>query len=370
MDESEAMRIIEEYLNEFSKYLPEDNKEELIEELRQHLIDLASENGPMTVESARRAVRIMGDPRKLASEFSRDLKRDEERKTFGFSFRIGEKEYRFDFSIDKDLAKTLYDFMYFLIIVIIVSGILRVLHGLTNPGSFSVLGAIADTLVSVLLIVLFMHIIMALFSYQPSEYKKESKKVYKQKVERIVKKKYVKAKTKSEENITLKASGLFLSGAFGIIFGIIFAVFATEVTSFTFVTMMLWLSLGLVLIFGGTIEILRAFYLVIEGKDSYFLEAVKSLSGLFLIPAFFLIDIYTEQLQIAWIRDIEHLDNVKSFEDFLAHIEVMFVPHEYLVLAKIISIILILLIFAYAVMVILKYKSTRPKSIFDIVATQ
>lgn len=358
MGENEAVRIIEEYLQEFSKYLPEDNKEELIEELRTHLIDLASEDGPMTVESARRAIRIMGDPRKLAAEFSSSIKK-QEKKTFGFSFRIGEKEYRFDFSIDENFAKMLYDFMYLLIVLVIISGVVRITYGLLYQANFSLIGVIVDVFASILFIVIIMHLLMVFFSYQPTD----TKLVYRTKINKIVKKKkYVKVG--KEENLALKASGLFFAGSFGILFGLVLAVFSSEVSSFTFVTMFFWMSIGLAIIFSGTIEILRAFYIVFDGRDSYFLETVKSFSSLFLIPAFFLIDIYTEDFQYIWLRDLEN-SKINSLRDFINHIMVAYIPTEYLVLAKIISIVLILLIFAYVIMVVLKYTSTRPKNIFE-----
>jgi len=349
-----AMEIIEEYLEEVAKHLPEDLRDEVIEELRTHLIDLASEDGPMTVESAKKAVKIMGDPRKLAGEFV-SIKGEKKEKSFEISLRVGEKTYRFGFSIDVDLMRSFYNFLIFLVVLIIVASIIRVMYGLLfYPSATNPFNILTDAIVSIIYLVIFIHIAMWVIS----EIEKHKEKNYKEKVKVIIEKKKTVVKKDYQKDVG-KISGLFASGAAIIIFGIVITWFSQNISNLSMVTMILIASMGLAVIYEGIIKIIRALYFAIENRDNYFLETIERVSSLFLVPALFLINLYPESLQYIWLSATEITLNEPS--DIFKYIEVYYFPSNLHPLIKIISIVLILIIFTYFIVSIIRYTRTKPK---------
>jgi hypothetical protein len=74
MKENDAQRLIENYLFEVRRNLPDEIASEAVPELRSHLIEEATVEGDLSVEGARLAIARMGDPSMIAEEYLKEYR--------------------------------------------------------------------------------------------------------------------------------------------------------------------------------------------------------------------------------------------------------------------------------------------------------
>ncbi len=357
MSEKEALRIIDEYLEEVAEELPEEIKSEVIEELRTHLIEMVKDMGGLTVANAKRAIEEMGDPKKLAREFLEvEAKEPTKKKDIEFSFKIGDKQYKFGFSIDQDLLDNIYNIMKVLMTLVLIGFIIRISVGLLfYPLETDISGIIIDALKSLIMIFVLFHVALWILSQLSSE-----QSTYRKEVKRIVKERKRKVREEKPANKPeIRGSGLLIGGSFTVIIGVFLlwlVEYISRIHTLTWVTKLLYASLSFMVLFNGVIIISRAFSYLINGEDSPFLALLGDISSVFLIPSLLVINIYPEELQYPLPNSISEYEN---FSGFVRDLQFAYVPSQYITLVQLLSILLVVLITVSIVYYVLKYNKEK-----------
>ena len=357
MNEKEAIKIIDEYLEEVAEELPEETKSEVIEELRTHLIEMVKDMGGLTVANAKRAIREMGDPKKLANEFLEvESKGTTKKKDIELSFKIGDRIYRFGFSIDQDLMDSIYNIMKILMALVLIGFMIRISVGLLfYPLETNISAILVDALKSIIIIFILFHIALWFLSQLGSE-----QRVYREEVKRIVKKRKIKTREgRSVDKPELRGSGLLIGGSFTVIVGVFliwFVEYISRIQYLTWISKLFYVSFSFMILFNGVIIISRAFSYLINGEDSPFLELLGSISSVFIIPSLLVINIYPEELQFPLFSSIS---GAESFNDFVRNLKFSYVTNQYITLVQLLSILLIVLITVSIVYHVLKYNKEK-----------
>ncbi len=374
-EEREAMELIEEYLSEVREHLPEDIADDVVEELRTHIIDESSELGGLTVRNVYKVIRKLGDPRELASKYVVGRKK---------------KVLSFEFGISEDLYPYFVQISFWISILLIIGYAARIIYVIFRYSSATSLLYVPILLVELLfsigITILLLYVVMSFFSSNPEfksmlqdllkdifgEPKKAEKKRVKEKKTELETRRKEKPKIKeTPRERRTKASGIKLTRvsafdrAITLIAGIIYIIFAYALFISTFYLNYNWLSNNFItstLIYLGAsaiVSISHYFYMTYTDKKSYLVSVLDSLLGFIFIPWLIQVNIYTNELQIPYI-DPEVFAN-ENYSNILEHIELMPIPSNMILLAKMLSLLFIVIIVVDAIITILKYSRTSPK---------
>ena len=358
-----ALEIIDKYLDEVGSYLPEDIREDICTELRTHLIEMAKEMGGLTVENAEKAIKTMGDPKKLAQEFT-SVSGIKPKKSVEFSFKWGDKVYKFGFDIDADLLESVYSFMKLIIILVTIGVIARIATvAIFYPSSGNLGNVIISGIMTIVYILVLFPIMLWLLSFL-----EESESTRKRRVKKVIIKKKEKRIKRHEFN-AFKVSGFLIWGGFVTAFGIIIIWLTENAKIFTWVTSIFIISLGIGIVFSGMMYLARAFTILIEGNDSSLLKLLGSFSKIFLLPSLFLINLYPDQLQYIWLY-AEGEIVIYYPEDILKYIIVEFFPQQYVSLIQLFSILAVVLIVISLIFSVLQYKREKAVISWERLATR
>lgn len=352
MSESEfddAMKVIDDYLKEVEKHLPPSKAEDIIKELKTHILDLASEQGPLTVETAKLAVKKMGDPRKLASEF-----------VVGTS---NKKVMRIELYISEDLYPIFIRVAVLMVVAIILGGIGQAIDliYLENAGnSFQiVLGIIGTTIISIIISLILLYIAFAFLSTMGWKPGKELK------IESYAERLKKQFKTKIEPKIRrpVRIGGQLFVAGFILLFGAIWIYVVLQITELTYITQQLLLFMGISIIFSGIVELAQTYFIVVEDRKSFLLETIGDLGGILLLYPLVLINLFPESLQIpVFITEGDEIE-ISSPVDLAKCIHWELLDPKYYSLARILSLVIIIIIIVGIIYSVLRYVRTRPRTL-------
>ena len=358
-EEKEALELVEEYLEEVKKYLPEESAEDIIEELRTHIMDKAEEMGGLTVKNAYRIIRELGEPRELASRY-----------VVG-----GEKrKLRFELGVSEDIYPYFIQMVFWISLLLIIGYTIKIIRYVYSAGSLvTVLGIFStfvSMLVSITLTILFLYVFMSFISSNPDlkeMFRNFLKDIFgEQKIKR--KSKIESIEKKFEEKVreyTSKMKSVGIPASLNLIGGILAFIVAYFIYIYVFTLPFNWLMqiLILILIFylvvDGILSIGHFFYISYTEKKSYTINVVSSIISLMFVPWLILANIFTEQIQILFI-DIKMFEN-EDFGNFLKYLRVIPIPSEYVFLAKLLTLLVLVVAIVNAVIILLKYARTAPR---------
>ena len=114
-------------------------------------------------------------------------------------------------------------------------------------------------------------------------------------------------------------------------------------------------TLVIELAISSAINIIAYFYISYRGESSFLIEISKKLIQFILIPWLLIANIFTEDIQIPLFKE-EFFDN-PSFKGIV----LIKIPAEYIPLAKLLTILLIVVLIVDSIIAYLKYVRTMPK---------
>jgi len=373
VSEKEAMELIDEYLDEVKRYLPEDIAEDVVAELRTHIIDKAMELGGLTVRNVYRVLRDLGDPRELASKYV-----------------VGGKKEKlvFELGISDDLYPYFIKIVSWVVIFVIIGYTLKIIsyayHG-SAAALLDVAMIFAEMLLSITFIILGLYVLMSIVSSNPDlkkgflkimkdlglEIRREVERAKKRTEVRIAKPREVTERPKRFEEIeylqpfpraiAYSPSILLVFKSFVALF-MAYMVFMVSILPFNQLMKFFLYILSTYLILIAVIDLVEYFYEKYTETRSYLADTVKSVLGFMFLPWLLIAAIFTEQIQLI-IIPTEYL--VKGYFDLLRYGVIITIPQEYLPLAKIIIIVAIIAIIVDGLIAILKYVRTAPKAWSD-----
>ena len=346
-EEREAYRLIDEYLDEVRRYLPDDIADDVIEELRTHIIDKANEMGGITVKNVYSIIKSLGEPRKLASEYVIGGER---------------KKLRFELGISEDLYPIFTKIVFWTSVLIILGYIVRMVQ--YAFGSYNTEISIAkiamtfsEMIVALVLTVTFLYIAMSFISSNPDikrEFIKAFKEFFGEPIEREEKRREKARKIKIKEEKRPIAGLYLLSAVITIIVAYVIYLSTLEL-NYTWLMKFLCYTLVIELAISSAINIIAYFYISYKGESSFLIEISKKLIQFILIPWLLIANIFTEDIQIPLFKE-EFFDN-PSFKGIV----LIKIPAEYIPLAKLLTILLIVVLIVDSIIAYLKYVRTMPK---------
>ena len=345
MYSDEAVRIIDEYLNEVKRYLPSDIADDVVAELRTHIIDKAEDMGGLTVENVYVIIGELGEPRRLASRYV---------------VGRGRKKFRFELGIAEDIYPY-FVLLLFIIILCTIFGYTVALLVKIASGEFmdvkSVIGFLWNIIVSIFLTVVFLYVAMSIISEYP-ELKEKFKTTMEESFGFLLRKK----SPRSEEKIISKKKhspwGNLLSAVFSTIIAYVVLLYGLKLHLNLLMGLFLYLVVTYIVAV-AIIDYAHFFYILYNDKKSYTLEVIRSILVVIFVPWFFIANIYPENIQI-FAADFDALEN-DNFHSFLDSITLVSLPSEYILLAKIITLMILIAIIVGSVITMLKYARTRPR---------
>ena len=348
---SEAMHIIDEYLAKVRRYLPKDIGDDVVEELRVNILDRIEDMGGLTVENAYYVINDLGPPRRLASRYV---------------VGRGRKRLTLELGISEDLYPYFVYTALIIFIVMVMAYTFRILDYVFSTGSVSgfrisvmVVEMIASLTLSIFLLYLsfsfissnpdivgaLKEAISSIFEHREKEYKKP--------------KETIKPKIRARpRKIGDRASPwpYIVTSIFAYIFAYMIYIYGTGLPFNWLMTVLIY-TMVLALLFSGSISFIYFFYVLYHEARNYVLDTIKSLTPLSFIPWLLLANIFTEDIQILMINT-EVIENGGSI---LEAMSIIALPSEYIILAKLLTVLLLIAIVAGCIVVILKYVRTIPR---------
>ena len=361
-DEREALELMDEYLEEVRRYLPEDIADDVIEELRTHIIDKASEIGGLTVRNVYKIIRELGEPRQLASKYV---------------VGGGKKVLKFEFGISEDIYPYFIQLVFWITLALVIGYSIRIIYSIaysTNPMPIlSVAFIFAEMLLAIILTIIFLYIIMSFFSSNP-DLKEMLRKLLEDIFGKTCKPCREKTRTKIERRIRdfesrireikiristpISAIPSLIAGICQIIIAYLIYLYGFAMP-FNWLMQLLLFSLIINLTACAFINIGDYFYASYSGRKSYLAGVLKSLASFVFVPWLILSNIFTNDLQLL-IIDVELFKN-EDYENLFNYIRIIPIPPEYIPLAKLITLLLLIVIIVHSIVVLLRYSRTMPR---------
>jgi len=372
-DEREAMELIEEYLTDVREHLPEDIADDVVEELRTHIIDESMELGGLTARNVYKVIRKLGDPRELASKYVVGRRK---------------KVLSFEFGISEDLYPYFVQISFLISILLIIGYVIRIIYIIARYSSATSLiyvpMLLAELIVSIALTILLLYVIMSFFSSNP-DLKSVLQKVLREifgEPEKIKRKYFIREKKKEEippkkpekpleikkevKQREVRVRGVSTITRLMILIGAIFEIslaylfyISTYYIAFNWLSMNFIMTIIIALVLGFIVDVSHFFYIGYTDKKSYLVPVINSLVSLIFIPWLMQVNIFTADLQIPSIDP--ELFRREDYYNFLKYIVMIPIPSDMLLLAKMLSLLFIVIIVVNAVISILKYIRTSPK---------
>ena len=360
-EEREALELIDEYLEEVRRYLPEDIADDVIEELRTHIIDKATEMGGLTVRNVYRIIRDLGEPRQLASKYV---------------VGGGKRVLKFELGISEDIYPYFIQLVFWITLFLVIGYSVRIVYIIAySSGITSILTIVlvfAEMLASILLTIIFLYIVMSFFSSNPDlkEMLRNFLKDLFGETEKKPKRKDIKLEVKAKDFETrireigqklaqpMLAFPTLLIGFTQFILSYIIYIYGFAL-EFNWLMQLLLYSLIIYLLTCSLINIAHYFYISYTEKKSYLVGILKSLVPFVFVPWLILSNIFTTDIQLLTL-DIE-LFKKEDYENILNYVEIIPIPSEYIPLAKLITLLLLIVIIVNAIVVLLRYSRTIPR---------
>ncbi len=357
MESSDALRIIDEYLEEVRRYLPDDIADDIVSELRVNIMDRVEDMGGLTVENVYTVLSDLGPPRKLASKYV---------------VGRGKRKIRFELGISEDLYPYFIQLSLLMFIVMVLAYTIKMMNYVfsTNEVSIAKITVIfLEMGISIILAILMLYILMSFVSSNPDlkEAIREiiadifgARKTHEHDVEE---KKKARRKMVARPRETLPreakphAVPYLISSVATFILSYVIYIYGMSL-GFNWLMMFLVETLVVLLAFSGAISLIHFFYVLYYEEKSFALETLHSLTPLFLVPWLLLANIFTEDIQII-IVDTAKLENESS--NIFEALKIAPIPSEYIILAKLLTIILLIAIIVGEILVILRYARTMPR---------
>jgi len=302
--------------------------------------------GGLTVENVYVIIGELGEPRRLASRYV---------------VGRGRKKFRFELGIAEDIYPY-FVLLLFIIILCTIFGYTVALLVKIASGEFmdvkSVIGFLWNIIVSIFLTVVFLYVAMSIISEYP-ELKEKFKTTMEESFGFLLRKKSLKG---SEEKIVSKKKHSPWSSLLSAVFLTIIAYMVLLYGLKLHLNWLMSLFLYLVVTYISVVAIIdyaHFFYILYNDKKSYTLEVIRSVLIVMFAPWFFIANIYPENIQI-FVVDFDALEN-DNIHAFLDSITLVSLPSEYILLAKIITLIILIAIIVGSVITMLKYARTRPR---------
>jgi len=346
------MRIIDEYLADVRRYLPEDIADDIVEELKANIMDRIEDMGGLTVENAYYVINDLGPPRKLASRYV---------------VGRGRKRFVFELGISEDLYPYFIGIVLLIFIVMVMAYTIKILDYIYTTGyisGFKVSIMIVELVASIALATLLLYLIMSFISSNPEvmkalrdafmgvfEHFKEKQIATKKREKKAVMREYRKTKVEMTS-----PWGYIMATIFAYILAYIIYVNGTHLP-LNWLMMMLIYTMTLALVFSASINFIYFFYVLYYENRNYALDTLKSLTPLIFTPWLLLANIFTEDIQVVVVDP----EKFESCSNILESLIVTPIPPEYIILAKLLTILILIAIVVGCVIVILKYVRTIPR---------
>jgi len=345
MNENRALMIVDEYLEEVRKYLPQDIADDVIAELRTHILDKAEDMGGLTVENVYAIIHRLGDPRRLASRYV---------------VGRGRKRLRFELGISEDLYPYFIAVLLFSVIMSTLGFTVAIISKIMS-GEPMTIGWIARVLLvlvsSIIVIPIFLYIAFSVISSNP-----EWKDMVLDTIHRFLESLRFPEKKKTsppeKEKIYRHSSpwGRLVSAILLTIIAYVVYLYGSMLSLNWLMTYFLY-TLTIFIAVVAIFDYVYFFYILYYERESYLLNTIRNLFSLIFVPWFFIANIYTEDIQII---TFDYNPEKKTFEDFIGSIRLMEIPPEYIILAKIVTLLILLSIIIGLIITILKYVRTQP----------
>ncbi len=366
-EREEALELLETYLDDVRQYLPEDIANDVVEELRTHIIDKSTEMGGLTVRNVYKVIRQLGEPRELASRYAIDTSK---------------KQISFELGISTDLYPYFVKIIFWLTIFMVIGYTARIFSYVTATEAIEISKIIltfVEMIIGISVTILMLYLVMSFLSSNPDlrkmfldfvkeifgpEKKKKEKKIKEKPAEYVPEK---AAKPDYKERVKLFKERRILphtppilsliGGILAIIIAYIVIVYSTRFL-FSWLMELFNYSLGIYFILIGIIELGNYIYVSYTEKRSYLVNVLKTLISFIFIPWLMLANIYTEQIQIPFI-DLtrEYID----MHELISSIKLIYLPSEYIMLAKLLTILFVSIIIVNGIITWIKYVKTSPR---------
>lgn len=349
MSSEDAMSIIEEYLEEVRRYLPEDIADDVIAELRTHIIDKAEDMGGLTPENVLTILHNLGPPRKLASKYV---------------VGRGRRKFRMELGIPEDLYPYFTITLAVLVIAIIIGAISSIIQSVASGGEVAIstlVSEVAYTAVSIVIVAIFLYIAFSLIGSSP-ELAEKVKAVFRDIMESFGLRKTKKKVEPKPKRIKYKRASPW-PDAFSATLSVIIAYIAYRINTLFDFNWLMSLLIYTIIIYFAANTVLRVssfFYVLYSGARNYIIDFVRSLMGIIFIPWLFVANMYPEELQIL-VPQMQYVTQDDSQTVIIKSWELMTIPNDYLLLAKLVLLIWLIMAVVGIIIVILRYVRTRPK---------